>query len=129
VGGDDGDAVGALDGSVERQRREAVLGQKRSVDRRSTRIRFSSSGDDGAKERRPASTCATGTRSFAAASAPTSVELVSPKTTTAYRLLFQKRGLDRREQVAGLLAVRARARLQLVGRGGRSNSGPWSGAG
>jgi hypothetical protein len=89
VGGDDGDAVGALDGSVERQRREAVLGQKRSVDRRSTRIRFSSSGDDGAKERRPASTCATGTRSFAAASAPTSVELVSPKTTTASGCSFR----------------------------------------
>lgn len=40
-----------------------------------------------------------------------------PEDDDGIRLLFQKRGLDRREQVAGLLAVRARARLQLVGRG------------
>jgi hypothetical protein len=129
LGGDDGDAVGALDGSVERQRPEAVLGQKRSVDRRSTRIRFSSSGDDGAKERRPASTCATGTRSFRGRERAHERGVGVPEDDDGIRLLFQKRGLDRREQVAGLLAVRARARLQLVGRGGRSNSGPWSGAG
>ena len=40
--------------------------------------RFTSSGIRMSKERRPASTCAIGTWSFEATSAPPSVELVSP---------------------------------------------------
>ena len=46
-------------------------------------MRFTSSGIERTNERTPASTCATGTASFAAASAPARVEFVSPKTTTA----------------------------------------------
>jgi hypothetical protein len=103
--------------SAARFRTASSVGQKRSVDRRSTSTRFSSSGDDRSKERRPASTCATGTRSFAAASAPASVELVSPRTTTTSGPLLEERCLDRRQQVTRLLAVRARLRLQSVRRG------------
>ena len=47
---------------------------------RSTAIRFRSSGIDRSPLRRPASTCATGTAP--AASAPASVEFVSPYTST-----------------------------------------------
>ena len=59
-----------------------VRGQKSRLEIRSTSIRFSSSGIARSKERRPASTWATGTSSLPAASAPASVEFVSPKTRT-----------------------------------------------
>ena len=54
------------------------VGQKSRLERRSTSMRFSSSGMERSKERRPASTWATGTSSFPAARAPASVEFVSP---------------------------------------------------
>ena len=44
----------------------------------SVSTRLSSSGIERSNERMPASTCPTGMRSWAAASAPASVELVSP---------------------------------------------------
>ena len=53
-------------------------GQKSSRERRSVTTRLTSSGMRMSNERRPASTCASGTPSLAATSAPASVELVSP---------------------------------------------------
>ncbi len=44
----------------------------------STSTRLSSSGIERSNERIPASTCTTGTRAWAPASAPASVEFVSP---------------------------------------------------
>ena len=61
---------------------------KRRSDRRSVRTRLISSGMPQSKERRPASTCATGMPCLAAASAQPSVELTSPATTTADRPLL-----------------------------------------
>ncbi len=54
------------------------VGQKSRLEIWSTSLRFSSSGIVSSKERRPASTCATGTWSFAATRPPASVEFVSP---------------------------------------------------
>ena len=59
---------------------ERSSGQRRSAEMPSTSIRFRSSGIERSNERSPASTCATGT--WPAASAPASVEFVSPYTST-----------------------------------------------
>ncbi len=55
-----------------------LVGQKRRLETWSTTTRFTSSGMARSNDRRPASTWATGTWSFAAARAPASVEFVSP---------------------------------------------------
>ena len=52
--------------------------QSRRSDAWSASTRLSSSGIERSYERIPASTCATGIRAWAAASAPASVEFVSP---------------------------------------------------
>ena len=58
--------------------RERSSGQKRSAEIRSTSMRLCSSGIERSPLRNPASTCATGVAASTAASAPASVELVSP---------------------------------------------------
>ena len=80
---------------------ERSSGQKRTADRRSTSIRFRSSGIDRSKLRRPASTCATGT-SPTAARAPATVVFVSPSTTTqSGRSLRDRRANRRRHRLPG----------------------------
>jgi len=59
------------------------VGQKSHRETWSVRRRFTSSGIPMSKLRRPASTWATGTPSFTAASAPARVEFVSPSTITS----------------------------------------------
>ncbi len=60
---------------------ERSSGQSSSAATRSTATRFRSSGIDQSPLRRPASTCATGIPASSAASAPASVEFVSPYTS------------------------------------------------
>ena len=85
---------------------------------RSTSTRFSSSGIARSNERRPASTWATGTSSLAAASAPASVEFVSPKTRTTSGCSSSTAASIARQHAARLLAVRAGAGVELVARRG-----------
>ena len=59
------------------------LGQNSRVDSVSVTTRLISSGITRLNDRKPASTCAIGTCILAAASAPASVEFVSPYTSTA----------------------------------------------
>ena len=80
----------------------------RSRDRWSVRTRLCSSGMRRSKLRSPASRCATGMSSFTAASAPASVELTSPDTTTR-RAALEQHLLDADERARRLLGVRARA--------------------
>ncbi len=68
--------------SAERFATAASVGANSSVDTWSVRTRLVSSGIARSKDRRPASTWATGMSSLAAASAPARVELVSPYTIT-----------------------------------------------
>ena len=65
-------------------------------------------------ERIPASMCTTGTRAWAAASAPASVELVSPYTSTASGASSLEQRLERRQHARGLRGVRAAADPQFA---------------
>ena len=71
--------------------------------------RLTSSGIDMSPERRPASRCTTGICSFAAASAPASVEFTSPTTSTASGALGGEELLEPHHRGAGLHGVRAGA--------------------
>ncbi len=108
----------AASGTPSRRRLSTASSQctSRSSARRSVMMRLISSGIVRSPERRPASRCATGTPSLAAARVAPSVELTSPGTTMAAGGSGASTASTPRDDGGGLRGLRARADAEVVGR-------------
>ena len=109
--------------SVARLATAVGVGAKSQRERWSATTRLISSGMRRSKLRRPASTWATGTPSFEAASAPASVEFVSPNDEHGVGPRVGEDRLEGEEHRARLLRVVAAADPEAVVRPGSSELG------